>query len=155
MKRATDTATDRTQSVPTIDHLLNAMPSTGLDSFEDRLETYAILGFYFDGSDYSNKSARAVSKLIQVMDAAIPSPLPAEPLEDENNDRWGVRYRDTDHWITSPTIRNLPRQVKGNMPKYYRELIDKLAVDPAAVLALPYYLFPLLGDAVGKSLGIA
>lgn len=155
MKRATDPTTDRTHPAPTIDHLLNAMPATGLDSFEDRLETYATLGFYFDGTDYSNKSARVVSKLIKVMDAAIPSPLPAEPLEDEDNDRWGIRYCDTEYWITSPTIRNLPRQVKGNMPKYYRELIEKLATDPVAMLALPYYLFPLVGDALGKSLGIA
>jgi hypothetical protein len=156
MKRITDS----NQSVPraatpTIDNLLNSMAKSGLETYEDRLETYAILGFYFDGQDYSNKSVKSISTLIRRMDAQIPSPLDVELLEDEDNDRYGFRYQSTEYWLTSPSIRNMPKLDRNNLPKYYRELVVKLADDPESILALPYYLFGSLSDALGKSLGIA
>jgi hypothetical protein len=151
---------DNTQSVPraatpTIDNLLNSMARTGLDTYEDRLETYAVLGFYFDGQDYSNKSVKSISTLIRKMDAQMPGPLDVELLEDEDNDRYGFQYQSTEYWLTSPSIRNMPKLDRNNLPKYYRELVVKLADDPDAILALPYYIFGTLSDALGKSLGIA
>jgi hypothetical protein len=131
------------------------MPATGLDSIEDQLLTYSVLGFYFDGTDYSDKSAKVVSGLITRMDRAKPTQLDAEPIEDEDHDRYGFRYRGIEYWFTSPSVRNMPRQQKNNLPGYYRDLINKLAEVPEQITDLPYYLFPVLGDALGKCLGIA
>jgi hypothetical protein len=158
MKRITDTVNPQTShknSTPTIDNLLNAMPKSGMETFEDRLLTFAILGFYFDGVDYSNKSVTTVSKLIKRMDAVVPDQPNLEELEDEDNDRYGFAYEGVEYWFMSPSVRNMPKMIKDNVPGYYRELITKLSDKPEHVLTLPYYIFGKLGDTLGKSLGIA
>jgi hypothetical protein len=158
MKRITETTNQQTDpkiSTPTIDNLLNAMPKSGMETFEDRVLTFAVLGFYFDGIDYSNKSVTTVAKLIKRMDADAPPELPIEDLEDEDNDRYGFAYEGVEYWFTSPSVRNMPRMIKDNVPGYYRELITKLSDKPDQVLALPYYIFGKLGDTLGKLLGIA
>lgn len=160
MKRITETDTPKptdlygTHQAPTIDNLLNAMPVTGMETYEDRFLTFAVLGFYFDGVDYSTKSAATVSRLIKRMDAATPKEDQVQDLEDEDNDRYGLVYEGTEYWFTSPSVRNMPKTIKDNVPGYYRELITKLADKPDQVLALPYYIFGRLGDTLGKSLGI-
>jgi hypothetical protein len=158
MKRITETTNQQTDpkiSTPTIDNLLNAMPKSGMETFEDRVLTFAVLGFYFDGIDYSNKSVTTVAKLIKRMDADAPPELPIEDLEDEDNDRYGFAYEGVEYWFTSPSVRNMPRMIKDNVPSYYRELISKLSDKPDQVLQLPYYIFGKLGDTLGKLLGIA
>lgn len=152
MKRANVDGTPG-YATPTIDCLLHSMTPSGLDSFEDRLGTYSVLGFWFDGGDYSNKSTRAVTNLIKRMDALVPSPLPITQLEDEDNDRYGFTFGGAEYWFTSPSIQKLPKSNRENLPKYYRELIQ-LADQPEAVLELPYYLFGAIGDTLGKCLGI-
>lgn len=158
MKRITETTNPQTNpkiSTPTIDNLLNAMPKSGMDSFEDRVLTFAILGFYFDGVDYGNKSVTTVSRLIKRMDGEVPDQLNLEELEEVDDDRYGFAYEGVEYWFTSPSVRNMPKMMKDNVPGYYRELITKLSDNPDQVLSLPYYLFGRLGDTLGKSLGIA
>jgi hypothetical protein len=157
MKRTTDSLPHPASSkngAPTIDNLLNAMPPTGLDSYEDRLLAFSVLGFYFDGTDYSTRSAKAVSDLIKKMEACTPQPIEADQIEDEDSDRYGFTFGGKEYWLTSPSIRNMPKLGKGDLPKYYRELISKLADDPDQILQLPYYVFGTLGDTLGKCLGI-
>jgi hypothetical protein len=157
MKRITETTNPQTSteiSTPTIDNLLNAMPKSGMETFEDRVLTFAVLGFYFDGIDYSNRSVTAVTKLIKRMDAVAPDQPDLEELEDEDNDRYGFAYKGVEYWFRSPSVRNMPKMIKDNVPGYYRELISKLSDKPDQVLTLPYYIFGRLGDTLGKSLGI-
>jgi hypothetical protein len=157
MKRITETTNPQTSpkiSTPTIDNLLNAMPKSGMETFEDRVLTFAVLGFYFDGMDYSNRSVTAVTRLIKRMDVVVPDQPDLEELEDEDNDRYGFAYEGVEYWFTSPSVRNMPKMIKDNVPGYYRELISKLSDKPDQVLTLPYYIFGKLGDTLGKSLGI-
>ena len=139
---------------PTISDLLVSMHSSGMDTLEGRLATYATLGFYFDGVDYSGKSIKKITDLIKRMDAQVPSPVFTETVEDEDNDRFGFQYRGIEYWFTSPSLNNLPKATPDQLPRYYGELIDKLADRPEDVRNLPYYLFGAVGDALGKCLGI-
>lgn len=130
------------------------MPTNGLDQYEDRLQAYATLGFYFDGVDYSNKSARVISNLIKRMDSAAVD-YQVTQLRDEDNDRFGFAVEGKEYWFTSPSIQKLPKTSKLIVPKYYKELINNLADDPQAVLDLDYALFGELSDCLGECLGIA
>lgn len=140
--------------VPTIDQLLYSMPKTGLESFEDRLIAYSSLGFYFDGVDYSNQNTRSITKLIKRMDAAASTNQDILELDDEDRDRFGFEFDGIEYWFNSPSIKQLPKTPKENIPKYYRELIEGLSDTPNLVTELPYYLFSSVGDALGKCLGI-
>jgi hypothetical protein len=88
------------------------------------------------------------------MDAGVPDQPDLEELEDEDNDRYGFASEGVEYWFTSPSVRNMPKMIKDNVPGYYRELITKLSDKPDQVLTLPYYIFGKLGDTLGKSLGI-
>jgi hypothetical protein len=156
MKRITDvTQTSAPQlSTPNIDNLFNAMPPSGMESYEDQMRVSAVLGFYFDGVDYSGQSIRKISALTKRMDAEVPKELGIEYLDDEDNDRYGFRYQNIEYWLKSPSLRNMPKR-GNNIPAYYRELIDRLAENPDSIYELPYYVFGALSEIMGKCLGIS
>lgn len=144
------------KTMPTIKALLNSMPPTGTDSHEDRLSAYSTLGFYYDGQDRSNASVRSIRSLIIEMDGyASPLVCPnPEQLEDDEHDRYGVRFGDTEVWFRSPSIANMPKR-GSNIAAWYRTCIETLAENPEEVLGLPYLYFSPLCEALGKSLGLS
>jgi hypothetical protein len=154
MKRITEVTPTQKYSTPNIDNLLNAMPATGMDTFEDQIKVSATLGFYFDGTDYSGESMRKISALTKRMDAEVPKELGIEFMDDEDSDRFGFKYQGSEFWLSSPSIRNMPKR-GNNIPNYYRDLIDRLAENSEAIYELPYYVFGALSEVLGKCLGIS
>ena len=150
-----------TLKLPTIKDLLNSMPSTGTDTHEDRLATYASLSFYWDGKDRKQASVKAISKTIQAMDSYANScigSLVSEQVEDEDNDKYGVSFKSELLGLSavefiSPSLNNLPKRTE-NQPVYYRDCIEKLATNPDDVMGLPYLYFSEMCTALGKSLGL-
>lgn len=144
-------------TTPTILNLLASMPPEGTETHESRLQTYATMGHYYNGTDYQKTSVRAVRKLITEMDTQaglVFDPTEVAVLEDDTLDRFGFSSGGSDYWFDSPSIANMPKR-STNLPKYYRECIDKLAMDPEAILGLPYLAFSSVSDALGKSLGLS
>jgi hypothetical protein len=124
------------------------------------MAAYATMGYHYDGIDRrTGHSVRKIRQFITDLDTWTRdqiSQVPPVSADDEDSDLFGVIV-DLDGVLTqisfqSPSLANMPKP-DDNQGRFLLGAIKALAIDPELVLNLPYLLFPVLSEPLGRALG--
>ena len=128
------------------------MPSEGMEGLENQYRLYAALSFYYDGEDMKTAKVTAIKKKMTLIDNAAKLDELPEIIEDD--DRVGFVFNGEQYWLNVPSLNSMPKTNPSQSKKFTIEALKLLSDDHDKLLLLPYSLFAVLIETLGKSLGI-
>jgi hypothetical protein len=126
------------QKIPTVANMLVSISGSMQDTSEI-LQTYANLGFHYDGKDRSGASVRSIRKFMRDLDKLADDTLGTdaiEVVEIEGEDDLEIHYQDLVYRFRAPTLRDRIKAKPEDLGIWLREMIDRFG-DPG-LLDLPY-----------------
>ena len=142
----------KSTTIPTIKNFLDSMPSEGMDGLENQYRLYAALSYYFDGEDMKLAKVTAIKKKMLLIDNM--AKLDELPEVIESDDKFGFIFNGEEYWLTVPSLNSMPKTNPNQSKKFTIEALKLLSDNHEKLMLLPYSLFAVVIETLGKSLGI-